>query len=407
MALFRNDSPGALTLEQAIRKAHWLEELQRRRTAAEAYRRQGRPVPPELKDETPPEDFSKPEEVKRFTNDSPVALTLDQAVERHMAFLEKAKRRIVREREAKAAAKPHTKTARMAVQVAAEGRGNDTEVAHVTPGEMVIPRAFQTPEVLAALANVATAQGIPLERFRVGDTRNRINPRTGAPEFDLSSRDLESVGNAVANDGNSMLSGDPWAGTSSHYDQWTSAPINIDFSGGGPNPEGGAPYLYTGPEMDGITVTGKPWASGTQAMNWATPNEDIIGGTDYRGANRQYGPHNGVDLRNRINQPVFSVVDGTVYEIDKQGKMNFITVRDPSGNLYGYAHTGAVPGLRVNQALRAGQPIGFSDGSGTDQPHTHFTFRPGTPETPATRQSPVADTNRIFEGLGGLRKPTS
>ena len=159
--------------------------------------------------------------------------------------------------------------------------------------------------------------------------------------------------------------------------------------------------------MDGITVTGKPWASGTQAMNWATPNEDIIGGTDYRGANRQYGPHNGVDLRNRINQPVFSVVDGTVYEIDKQGKMNFITVRDPSGNLYGYAHTGAVPGLRVNQALRAGQPIGFSDGSGTDQPHTHFTFRPGTPENPATRQSPVADTNRIFEGLGGLRKPTS
>ena len=71
----------------------------------------------------------------------------------------------------------------MAEKLAAEGRGADSEVAHITPGEMVIPRVFQTPEVLAALAKVAAAQGVPLDRFRVGDARNRINPETGAPEF--------------------------------------------------------------------------------------------------------------------------------------------------------------------------------------------------------------------------------
>ena len=44
---------------------------------AAAYRSQGRPVPSELEDETPPEDFSKQEEFQRFTNDSPGALTME------------------------------------------------------------------------------------------------------------------------------------------------------------------------------------------------------------------------------------------------------------------------------------------------------------------------------------------
>ena len=36
--------------------------------------------------------------------------------------------------------------------LALQGRGGDTEVAHVTPGEVVIPKRMRTPELMAALA---------------------------------------------------------------------------------------------------------------------------------------------------------------------------------------------------------------------------------------------------------------
>jgi len=58
-------------------------------------------------------------------------------------------------------------------------------LAHVTPGELVIPVALQTPEVMAAVDWVAAGFGIPLDRLRVGARSNSINPQTGAPEFFL------------------------------------------------------------------------------------------------------------------------------------------------------------------------------------------------------------------------------
>ncbi len=36
---------------------------------------------------------------------------------------------------------------RQARALAAQGRGADTKVAHVAPGEIVLPKALQTPEV--------------------------------------------------------------------------------------------------------------------------------------------------------------------------------------------------------------------------------------------------------------------
>jgi hypothetical protein len=69
----------------------------------------------------------------------------------------------------------------MARAVAAQGRGGDTAIAHLTPGEMVIPRHLQTREVMAALKRAA---GGSLARYHVGHPANRVNPRTGAPEFD-------------------------------------------------------------------------------------------------------------------------------------------------------------------------------------------------------------------------------
>jgi hypothetical protein len=53
----------------------------------------------------------------------------------------------------------------------------------VTPGEVVIPRNLQTPEVMRALAAAATRAGIDPRRYTVGHRANLVNPRTGAGEY--------------------------------------------------------------------------------------------------------------------------------------------------------------------------------------------------------------------------------
>ncbi len=72
---------------------------------------------------------------------------------------------------------------RQAAELAAQGRGEDTEIAHVARGEFVVPEVLQTPELLKLLRHAAAAQGIPFERLRVGSRGNSINPKTGVPEF--------------------------------------------------------------------------------------------------------------------------------------------------------------------------------------------------------------------------------
>jgi len=103
----------------------------------------------------------------RFTNKDPEALTLHQAI-----ALEKKR----------AAERRHNK--RQAEDLAAQGRGGDTEIAHVTPGEIVLPDALQTPAVLGAIRQAAMDANIPLGRLRIGSASNSINPETGIAEFD-------------------------------------------------------------------------------------------------------------------------------------------------------------------------------------------------------------------------------
>ena len=102
-----------------------------------------------------------------FRNSSPGALTREQALARE-------KQRAVE----------HRRQIRMAQELAAQGRGDDTEVAHLTRGELVVPKELQNPEVLAALT-LAAAHNIPLEMLSIGNAQNRINPNTGAPEFGI------------------------------------------------------------------------------------------------------------------------------------------------------------------------------------------------------------------------------
>ena len=80
---------------------------------------------------------------------------------------------------------PEAAPARMAQKLAAQGRGEDTEIAHVARGELVLPRALQSPEVLDAIRRAAEAHDIPLDMLKVGNVMNHLNPATGAPEFSV------------------------------------------------------------------------------------------------------------------------------------------------------------------------------------------------------------------------------
>ena len=115
-----------------------------------------------------------------FRNTSPGALTLEQA-------------------------RAHIKK-RMAEDLARQGRGGDTEVAHVALGELVVPAALQSPALLAVLARAAAEHNIPLERLRVGSRQNSVNPETGVAEFGLEGAISQGwnrlkgvVGSAIAN----------------------------------------------------------------------------------------------------------------------------------------------------------------------------------------------------------------
>jgi muramidase (phage lysozyme) len=105
-----------------------------------------------------------------FRNSSPGALTMAQAI-----ALEK--KRLAERRRQK----------RLAEELAAQGRGEDTEIAHLTPGEIVVPEALQRPEFMAALRRAAADQGISLDTLCIGNAKNSINPDTGVPEFGLLS----------------------------------------------------------------------------------------------------------------------------------------------------------------------------------------------------------------------------
>ena len=68
--------------------------------------------------------------------------------------------------------------------LAAAGRGGDTELAHVTPGEMVIPKAvLAQPGVQAMLSGAFAEAGRDPARFVVGARGNSRNPRTGMREY--------------------------------------------------------------------------------------------------------------------------------------------------------------------------------------------------------------------------------
>lgn len=79
----------------------------------------------------------------------------------------------------------------MGMQQAPEdmGRGGDTVLAHMSLGEVVIPRAFmEDPEVRQFVEALFQSGGADIREFTVGDPANKINPETGYAEFGFFSK---------------------------------------------------------------------------------------------------------------------------------------------------------------------------------------------------------------------------
>lgn len=65
-----------------------------------------------------------------------------------------------------------------------KGRKTDTELGHLTKGEIVVPSNIaMLPDVQEALAEAFAESGMDMQEFVVGSEKNKINPETGYPEF--------------------------------------------------------------------------------------------------------------------------------------------------------------------------------------------------------------------------------
>jgi len=69
-------------------------------------------------------------------------------------------------------------------EAAADGRGNDSMMAHVAKGEIVVPVDLANhPQVKQMLQKGFEALGTTMEQFTVGHEKNSRNPETGEAEF--------------------------------------------------------------------------------------------------------------------------------------------------------------------------------------------------------------------------------
>lgn len=78
-------------------------------------------------------------------------------------------------------------------QLAAQGRGGDNMVAHLTPGEMMVPPQVQTHKVLATLDKAYKEKGVKPQQFTAGSPQSSTNPKTGMPEYNFLSAFLPAA----------------------------------------------------------------------------------------------------------------------------------------------------------------------------------------------------------------------
>lgn len=78
-------------------------------------------------------------------------------------------------------------------ELAGLGRYGDTLVAHLTPGEITVPKPLQTPKVLATIKKAAEAKGADPQKLIAGSPESSINPQTGVAEYNFMSAFLPAA----------------------------------------------------------------------------------------------------------------------------------------------------------------------------------------------------------------------
>lgn len=79
------------------------------------------------------------------------------------------------------------------------GRGTDNTIAHLSLGEVIIPRAFlDDPDFIQMLTLFFQQNNTDINEFTVGHQANKINPETGYPEFFKFKNIFREAGKVVA-----------------------------------------------------------------------------------------------------------------------------------------------------------------------------------------------------------------
>ena len=68
-------------------------------------------------------------------------------------------------------------------EIAKYGRNGDTQIGHLTTGEIVVPKGIINLKLQKELQKAFEKQGTDIKRYTVGSSSNSINPITGQPEF--------------------------------------------------------------------------------------------------------------------------------------------------------------------------------------------------------------------------------
>jgi hypothetical protein len=86
----------------------------------------------------------------------------------------------------------------MMQDMARMGRYGDTRMAHVTPGEKIVPTNVlrNRPDLAQGINSALMSQGMDPRRYTVGAQNNSNNPNTGLPEF-FSWSDAWDIGKRI------------------------------------------------------------------------------------------------------------------------------------------------------------------------------------------------------------------
>lgn len=154
-------------------------------------------------------------------------------------------------------------------QLASQGVNGDSLIAHLTPGEMMVPPEIQTPKVLATLDKAYKEKHVKPQQFQAGNPASSMNPKTGVPEYNFMSAFLPAA-LGVAGAAAAPFTGGASLGLS---------PLALGAIGGGLGSAAGG--LLTGQTPTQAAVTGLGSAGGSMLGGGALSS---IGGAGATGA---------------------------------------------------------------------------------------------------------------------------